>query len=87
MSVFGKTAQWGSLKMLVSGSLVAFQPASATAGGTAETLSVDMSKGSVTISQQPVLPGSATEVLALAGVFHLKSSALVGVVTKAEQVR
>jgi len=78
-------AQHEALRLLVSGSLVAVQPAGAS-GGKVETLSVDMVSGDVKLTQQPALGGGCEAVLALIGAFKLRGGTAVAVVTGAQQV-
>ena len=74
-----------ALRLLVSGSLVAVQPAIGS-GGKVETLSVDMASGDVRLTQQPALSGGSEPVLALIGAFRLRAATVVAVVTGAQKV-
>eukprot|EP00879_Flechtneria_rotunda_P022256 GHRR01023482.1.p1 GENE.GHRR01023482.1~~GHRR01023482.1.p1 ORF type:complete len:442 (+),score=142.53 GHRR01023482.1:302-1627(+) len=74
-----------SLKLLVTGNMVAIQPANAK-GQQAETLSVDLATGRVMFNQAPLLGASAQKVLSVIGVFSLKAGAVLAVVTEAERV-
>lgn len=74
------------LKLMVSGSVVAVQPAGA-AGGKVETLLVDMVAGDVKLNAQPALPSGCEEALAVVGAFRLRGGTAVAVVTGAQKVR
>ncbi|KAI8468529.1 MAG: SacI homology domain-containing protein [Monoraphidium minutum] len=77
--------QHEALRLLVSGSLVAVQPAGA-AGGKVETLSIDAASGDVRLTQQPALGGGCEPALALIGAFRLRAATVVAVVTGAQKV-
>lgn len=78
--------QHEALRLLVSGSLIALQPAGAT-GGKVETLSVDLVSGDVKVTQQPALTGGAVEeVLAVIGALRLRGGTALAVVTRARRV-
>ncbi|GBF98164.1 hypothetical protein Rsub_10576 [Raphidocelis subcapitata] len=74
-----------ALRLLVSGSVVAVQPASGS-GGKVDTLSVDLVTGDTRTTQQPALGAGCEGVLALLGAFRLRSGTVVGVVTGARKV-
>lgn len=75
-----------ALRLLVSGSLVALQPASGS-GGKVETLSIDTASGDVRLTAQPALGGGSEQVLAVIGAFRLRAATVVAVVTGAQKVR
>lgn len=81
--------QHGALRLLVDGGLVAVQPADA-AGPAAETLSVQLTSGQVSLSSVPALAprsSSTVEALGLVGMLTFKAGSVLAAVTEAQQVR
>eukprot|EP00878_Enallax_costatus_P012861 GHUV01013429.1.p1 GENE.GHUV01013429.1~~GHUV01013429.1.p1 ORF type:complete len:332 (+),score=94.38 GHUV01013429.1:445-1440(+) len=73
------------LRVLVSGDIVAVQPADAS-GSLVDTLSVDLQSCDVRVTQAPKFGSGAVEVLALVGVFTFRAGTVLAAVTKAEKV-
>jgi hypothetical protein len=79
-----------ALKVLVSGTTAAVQPAAPKPdgkGGGVETLSVDLLTGEIAVSRAPALGGAAEPALAVIGAFRLRAGTVVAIVTGAQKVR
>jgi hypothetical protein len=80
------SAAHGSLRMLVDGGFVVLQPAANTAGK-AETLSIDLNKGTVETTQMATASSTrSTEILGVVGMFQLQSCSALVVITGAQEV-